>query len=113
MLVMRSLASFSCVMHVVRCKQKEETFFFVILLYNRECDWMSIQPIELPDREIHVFPAKLLGEMGGGRRGVGGVKINKKFSGGSHWRIRSGGRGAGPKKISRFEISRRWHLCNR
>ena len=66
---------------------------------------MSIQPIELPDREIHVFPAKLLGEMGGG--GGRGVKINKKFSGGSHWRIRSGERGAGPKKISRFEISRR------
>ena len=73
---------------------------------------MSIQPIELPDREIHVFPAKLLGEMGGGGGGRG-VKINKKFSGGSHWRIRSGGGGAGPKKISRFEISRRWHLCNR
>ena len=70
MLVMRFLASFSCVMHVVRCKQNEETFFFVILLYNRESDWMSIQPIEVPGREIHVFPAKLLGEMGGG--GLGG-----------------------------------------
>ena len=46
---------------------------------------MSIQPIELPDREeIHVFPAKLLGEMGGGGVGGRGVKINKKFSGGSH-----------------------------
>ena len=66
MLVMRFLASFSCVMHVVRCKQKEETFFFVILLYNRESDWMSIQPIEVP---CHVFPAKLLGEMGGGLGG--------------------------------------------
>ena len=88
MLVMRFLASFSCVMHVVRCKQNEETFFFVILLYNRESDWMSIQPIEVPGREIHVFPAKLLGEMGGGVRGI---KINKKFSGGPHWRIRSGG----------------------
>ena len=29
MLVLRFLASFSCVMHVVRCKQKEQSFFFV------------------------------------------------------------------------------------
>ena len=52
---------------------------------------MSIQPIELPDREIHVFPAKLLGEIGGG--GGRGVKINKKFSGGG--RIGEFGRGEG------------------
>ena len=29
MLVLRFLALFSCVIHVVRCKQKEESFFFV------------------------------------------------------------------------------------
>ena len=33
----RFLASFSCVMHVVRCKQKEENFFFVTP-YRRESD---------------------------------------------------------------------------
>ena len=53
---------------------------------------MNIQPIELPDREIHVFPAKLLGEMGGGGVGGRGVKIDKKFSGG---RIGEFGRGEG------------------
>ena len=31
------------------------------------------------------------GGAGGGGGGVRGIKINKKFSGGPHWRIRSGG----------------------
>ena len=48
-----------------------------LLLCNGESDWMSIQPIEVPDRQIHVFPTKLLG---GGKFGWGG------------------GGGSGPKK---------------
>ena len=39
-LVFQFLASFSCKMHVVHCKQ----------LYKREPNWMSIQQIEVPDR---------------------------------------------------------------
>ena len=52
---------------------------------------MSIQPIELPDREIHVFPAKLLGEMGGGGGGRGGQKKKTVLGGG-------GGGGGGKNK---------------
>ena len=58
-------------------------------LYKRESDWMSIQPIEDPDRYIHVFPAKLL---------VGVQIKNEIFRRGLHRRIRSGGEGAGLKK---------------
>ena len=67
-------------------------------LYKRESDWMRIQPLEVPDRWIRVFPAKLLG---GGR--------------GSYWQTRSGGEGGRVlvrKKISRFEIPRGWCLCD-
>ena len=39
-LVFQFLASFSCKMHVVHCKQ----------LYKRGPNWMSIQQIEVPDR---------------------------------------------------------------
>ena len=68
-------------------------------LYKRESDWMRIQPLEVPDGWIRVFPAKLLG---GGR--------------GSYWQTRSGGGRGGRvlvrKKISRFEIPRGWRLCD-
>ena len=71
-------------------------------LYKRESDWMSIQPIEDPDRYIHVFLAKLLV----------GVQIKKGIF--RRGRIDEFGRGGVLvwKKISRFEISRGWHLCN-
>ena len=52
-------------------------------LYKRESDWMSIQPLEVPDRYIRVFPAKLLG---GGRE--------------SYWQTRSGEGGRWSEKKS-------------
>ena len=76
MLVLQSLASFSCVMHIVCCKQKGKNSS-LLLLYKREFDWISIQPIKVPDRQIHVFPTKLLSE--GGEQGS---RLKGKFSGG-------------------------------
>ena len=140
MLVLRFLALFSCVMHVVRCKQKEESFFFVTHIKARVrldeylTNWSSWQ-IDSG------FSAKLLG---GGR---GGRSNSKKeiFRGGAFNQLKfltdrsrffreiarwwEGGRskskkeifrggdigkfgqgGAGPKKNLQFEISRGWHL---
>ena len=59
---------------------------------------MSIQPIELPDREIHVFPAKLLGEMGGGGVGGRGVKNKEEIFGGVALANSVGGRGCWSEK---------------
>ena len=70
---------------------------------------MSIQPTEVLDRQVHVFPAKFLG----GGKGGGGKASNskKKFSGG----VGIGEFGWGvlvrtKKKIFRFEIFRGQHL---
>ena len=72
---------------------------FPLPLYKRESDWMGIQPIEDPDRYIHVFPAKLLV----------GVQIENEITRrGPHWRIRSGGLLVWKKKSP--DLS--WHLCN-
>ena len=49
--------------------------------------------------------------VGGGGEGIESPNQKKIFRGGSHWQIRSGGGGGtGPEKVSRFEISRDWHL---
>ena len=61
-------------MHVVRCKQKEESFF-LLLPYKRESDWMNIQPIKVPDRQIAVFPAKLLGALTDTRRSTVWISV--------------------------------------
>ena len=95
MLVLRFLASFSCMMHVVCCKQKKKKNFL----------------FEVPDRSTF-FPRNwsVGGRGGGGDRESESEKI---FWGGSHWQIRLGGGGGRVlvwKKVSRFEISRDWHL---
>ena len=68
-----------------------------LLLYNRESDRMSIQPLEVPDRERSTFfPRNFLVRWGGGVVGSKN-KLGIFLGGGSYWRIRSGG--AAPKKI--------------
>ena len=80
MLVLRFLALFSCVIHVVRCKQKEESFFFVTPIKARVrldeylTNWSSWQ-IDSG------FSAKLLG---GGRVGRSNSK-KEIFRGGVHF----------------------------
>ena len=108
MLVLRSLASFSCVMHIGLLQTERKKFLLCYsYISKREFDWISIQPIEVPDRQIHVFPTKLLGE--GGEQGS---RLKGKFPGGGGTFVNSVGGGMLVwKKVSRFEISRSCHLC--
>ena len=87
MLVLQFLASFSCVNahYLLQTKRRE---FLLCYSYKNESLWMSIQPIEVPDRQIDVFPTKLLVGRGQGQEGV---QIKKELQ---------GGEGTGPKKKS-------------
>ena len=70
-LVLWFLASISCVMRVVRCKQKEESFFFVTLTQERV--WLDEYSTNWGPWQIDPhFPAKLLVWGGGGVRELGG-----------------------------------------
>ena len=63
-----------------------------LLLYNRESDWMSIQPLEVPDRERSTFfPRNFLVRWGGG--GVVGSKNKLGIFFGGGGRIGEFGRG--------------------
>ena len=95
MLVLRFLASFSCVMHVVRCKQKEESFFFVtpkrVCLDEYLTNWSPWQIDPSFSREIDRW----------GRGGVRGPNQERNFLGGGHiGEFGRGGGDAGPKKKS-------------
>ena len=66
----RFLASFSCVMHVVRCKQKEENFFFVTP-YRRESDGGGGGGGKGPNQKRHFRGAgDRIGEFGRGKEEV-------------------------------------------
>ena len=96
MLVLRSLASFSCVMHIGLLQTERKKFLLCYsYISKREFDWISIQPIEVPDRQIHVFPTKLLSE--GGEQGS---RLKGKFSGGGGTFVNSVGGGCWSEKKS-------------
>lgn len=97
MLVLWFLASFSCVMHVVRCKQKEESFFFVTAIQASLIGWVFNQLKTLTNRSTFFlqncsvvvgffFPIPKKIEGGGGK---GVTSVNS---------VGGGGGCAGPKK---------------
>ena len=76
MLVLQFLASFSYVMHVVHCRQKEEFLPCYSYISESLIGWVFNQLKSLTDR------SRFFHKIGGGGGGVRESKSNEKFSGG-------------------------------